>query len=89
MIGKRIYAEADGNLIFKEQGEYGKHGNGKWMCAVPAIGSDGQLIVGSLGLHDVVEHGDGTITVSPSILVDDLRGRQWHGYLEHGVWREV
>lgn len=32
---------------------------------------------------------DGTITVSPSILISHWEGRSWHGYLERGVWREV
>lgn len=47
--------------------------------------------VGSLANHTVVEHEDGTITVSPSILVESnwQPQRNWHGYLEHGVWREV
>jgi hypothetical protein len=40
-------------------------------------------------LHTIVEHEDGTITVSPSILVTGSHGKQWHGYLERGVWREV
>lgn len=44
----------------------------------------------SLANHEVVEHEDRTITVSPSILI---RGRDnvelWHGYLERGVWRTV
>jgi hypothetical protein len=42
----------------------------------------------------IVEEPDGTITVGPlseggssSILIHGPRG--WHGYLEHGVWREV
>lgn len=41
--------------------------------------------VGTLVTHQVTEHDDGTITVTPSIL--DPNG--WHGYLERGVWREV
>lgn len=36
--------------------------------------------------HQVTEHEDGTITVSPSIY-DAPDG--WHGWLEHGVWRSV
>jgi hypothetical protein len=58
---------------------------------------------GPAELHDwsPVEHDDGTITLSPSILshpdsaaVDDAGtmqtiGTGWHGYLERGVWREV
>jgi len=42
---------------------------------------------GRLGSHDVTEHEDGTITVSPSILDPEAGG--WHGFLERGVWREV
>lgn len=68
-----------------EMGEYGKNHEGKWFCRVPSPGFG----TGSLGLHDVTEHEDGTITVSPSILVTGHGGRQWHGYLERGVWREV
>lgn len=44
-------------------------------------------LFGNLGKHEVIEHDDGTITVSPSILV---RGdEEWHGFLENGVWREA
>jgi hypothetical protein len=45
-------------------------------------------MLANLSRHDVVEHEDGTITVSPSILVTQGEGRQWHGYLERGIWRE-
>ena len=57
---------------------------GTWYVCTP----DGR--VGWLKNHTVVEHEDGTITASPSILVS-AGGREgsWHGYLEHGVWREV
>jgi hypothetical protein len=44
--------------------------------------------------HTFTEGADGSLTVSPSI--GDTRSRQpelgsdgWHGYLEHGVWRQV
>ncbi len=43
--------------------------------------------VGCLREHDVIEHEDGTITVSPSILLVGEPG--WHGYLQRGVWREA
>lgn len=46
-------------------------------------------LAGNLASHDVVEHEDGTITVSPSILVTQGADISWHGYLERGVWREV
>lgn len=43
--------------------------------------------VGNLAGHQVTEHDDGTITVSPSILITDNRPN-WrrHGYLRRGVW---
>lgn len=50
----------------------------------------------SLARHQIIEHEDGTITVSPSILIS--RGGHgsgkpieelWHGFLERGVWRTV
>lgn len=56
----------------------------EWFC-LPVRG-----MLGALGSHEVTEHEDGTITVSPSILIESNDPKQaWHGYLEHGVWREV
>lgn len=44
----------------------------------------------SLRTWDLTEHGDGTVTLSPSILDRPADGSQgWHGFLESGVWREV
>lgn len=69
-------------------GEYAQSGGGLlWLC-LPN------------GLHGAVnrenwtitEEDDGTITVSPSILTNgaaEFGVGSWHGYLEHGVWREV
>jgi len=68
-----------------EEGEYGKTPDGKWYCHVPAPGFG----AGGLGKHEVTEHEDGTITVSPSILCDMGNGSVYHGFLERGVWREV
>ena len=49
--------------------------------------------IANLAGHDVTQHDDTTITVSPSILVSERRAGEhhelWHGYLEHGVWRQV
>jgi len=87
MIGKRIYPDSDD--LYLKPGEYGKHPvNGRWMANTP----NGHM--GDLSNHDVVENPDGTITVSPSILVEgydyELGYKTvWHGYLENGVWREV
>jgi len=50
--------------------------------------------IGTLRLHTVREHEDGTASVAPgdgssnSILHTDGSGRTWHGYLDHGVWKE-
>lgn len=37
--------------------------------------------------HQVAEHEDGTITVSPSIVAP--HGGCWHGWLRAGVWTSV
>jgi hypothetical protein len=67
-----------------KSGEYGRNPkDGKWYCCTP----NGHY--GNLSGHDVTEHEDGTITVSPSIAVSNDTGELWHGYLEHGIWREV
>jgi hypothetical protein len=35
----------------------------------------------------VIEHEDGTITVSPSIWFNTPRG--WHGFLKAGIWSKA
>lgn len=60
-------------------GAYWKHDD-KWYAVTP----NGMLA--GLANHAITEHEDGTITVSPSILVRGHDG-EWHGYLERGVWR--
>lgn len=60
--------------------------NYSWMLFHPEVG------LGSLTDHEVTEHEDGTITVSPSIAIETKhKGQQVkvHGYLEKGVWRDV
>jgi hypothetical protein len=68
------------------------HTTGGWQIYLPGCG------LGGLKLHTVVENEDGTITVSPSILItsyateDGIRlGKPItrHGFLTKGVWREV
>lgn len=55
-----------------------------WMACCP------NGFLGDLTQHEVTEHEDGTITASPSILVSRTgTSDHWHGYLEHGVWREI
>ena len=43
--------------------------------------------IGRISTHTITWHEDGTVTVSPSIAPYEPGG--WHGYLEHGIWREV
>jgi hypothetical protein len=83
VIGKRV--ESHGELFDTP---------GSWM----PVNRDGERTflvntpnghVGDVSRHEVTEHEDGTITVSPSILVSDATGELWHGYLERGVWRSV
>lgn len=52
-----------------------------WFCVTP------NGLYGNLASHTVTEHDDGTISVSPSILVKAHDG-SFHGYLERGIWRE-
>ncbi len=81
MIGKRVADNFDGLL---NAGEYTKwidpQGNVNWMCCTP----NGHH--GNLGQHRVEEHEDGTISVTPSILVSLSTGPVWHGFLKRGVW---
>lgn len=77
VLGRRVPDETQWFAL----GDYGKL-NGVWMAHAPGGG------LGDLSQHDVVEHEDGTITVSSSILIENGKV-QWHGYLERGVWRRV
>jgi len=83
LVGVRIYPDKEGFMLWAHPGQYGKTKDGIWMCWPP---SDVVGVV-SFANHEVVEHEDGTITVSPSILI--TAEGQWHGYLEKGIWREV
>ena len=62
-------------------GSYGPDPEGTWRGIAP------NGLMCNLKGHSVIEHEDGAVTVSPSILVSN-RDSSWHGYLEHGVWRE-
>ena len=69
------------------ENEYGKGIDGTWYFYPPGAG------IANLANHTVAEHEDGTITVSPSILITfaDADGErcQWHGFLEKGIWRTI
>lgn len=107
MIGRRVQPDEHGWPPNLEAGDYcrvapQRRGDGTeftedekrewwtqpyWICCAP----NGHG--GNLARHTVIEHEDGTITVSPSILISTSRDggktmiELWHGYLERGVWR--
>jgi hypothetical protein len=83
MVGKRI-DRPDGSRF--APGEYGKDSRGAFLVCPP--GEENRMMIGDLSKHDIIEHEDGTITVSPSILLG-CGSRSWHGYLDRGVWRTV
>lgn len=88
MVGKRQDYPNDDKLPMP--GEYGLAGDGHWYGAPPVPLDEYDMpLVANLSAHQVIEHKDGTVTVSPSILVGEQGRRLWHGYLERGVWREV
>jgi hypothetical protein len=72
--------------IEDDQVSYFKHTDGIWYVYLPGCG------VGNIVNHTVEEHEDGTITVSPSILMwghKDGQRTQFHGFLIKGVWKDA
>jgi hypothetical protein len=84
--GRRVYPNERGHLVLAE-GDYGKDLAGEWWCRPPGCS------MGSLKDHEITEHEDGTVTVTPSIEADPVAvGKPppaFHGYLQHGVWRKA
>ena len=90
MTGRRIYLDSEKVYTSLQPGEYCKYED-HWICRCPT--SEGNLL-GTLDKHTVVEHEDGSISVTPSILCSmdyspEHRQIQWHGFLERGVWRSA
>lgn len=86
--GRRVYTTpAEGEVYPPLQpGDYFQLPNGDWYGKTP----NGESC--NLQHHKTVEHEDGTITVSPSIMISYVhpeKGRVelWHGWLERGYWR--
>lgn len=81
--GRRIYSNKKGSLSLKP-GDYGKDGKGIWVVRTP------NGITAMIVDHKVTEHKNGTVTVSPSLLVEYSSIKMnWQGYLEKGIWREM
>lgn len=76
----------DLDMLLTVKGSYSKRGE-IWWAHCPAEGAP----IANLSKHTVTEHQDGTITVSPSILVKYGAGlnQSWHGFLEAGKWKQV
>lgn len=72
----------------RKPGEYWRNGE-RWLAMTPPANHtpDGHYV--DVTTWTVTEHEDGSITVSPSIFVNQGRPNAWHGFLERGVWREV
>lgn len=66
-----------------ELGEYMRDRDGRWWGCTP------NGLLANLANHTVTEHEDGSISVSPSILVRQSGVGEWHGFLERGEWRSV
>jgi hypothetical protein len=56
--------------------------DGCWWIYLPRVGC------GRMPKHTIEEHEDGTITVTPSVLLEAGTERKRHGYLTRGVWNE-
>lgn len=89
MQGTRLFkTEEDDDFIYtisKTSGAYGTIDGKDWFCNTP------NGLLGNLSSHTVLEFEDGSITVIPSILVSSGSNHaepKWHGFLEHGIWRE-
>jgi hypothetical protein len=71
-------------------GEYCKNEHGRWLACPP----DGCGVIGLTNIGNrswnVVEHPDGTISVTPSIRILGDKGKpdRWHGFLTKGIWKE-
>jgi hypothetical protein len=94
VIGRRVYPREDGWLVYggiDQPARYGRATNprvqgsraGWWQISAP----DGS--VGSIdpSIHEVEEHDDGTITVTPSIDFSARKAGAWHGWLVRGVFK--
>ena len=67
-----------------QSGEYGKLPNNEWYAFPPNTSMHGNI-----SNHSITVHTDGTISVSPSILVTYGDGISWHGYLTNGIWHQI
>lgn len=86
MTGRRIECPSsswDAGECPYEPGDYWKDKAGDWRGVTP----NGLPVW--LKNHQVAEHDDGTISVTPSILANGGKRNEWHGYLTNGEWKPI
>lgn len=59
-------------------------GDGEWHLMDPTggVGAIGRVLTDKPAAHTWVEHDDGSVTFSPSLVMPS----GWHGFLQRGVW---
>lgn len=75
--------------VRRSPGDYGKVYSGGplgtyWLVCDP-VGNCYRLGGGDNPIHTIEEHGDGSITVNPSIVAPEGR-IPYHGLLQRGIW---
>lgn len=80
-LGEPMHGDGFVYRVVSTPGAYGFTGAQWWACTPNGLGAN-------LARHTCVANADGTLTVSPSILVNEGKEQSWHGFLEQGVWRE-
>jgi hypothetical protein len=94
VIGVRVFPKDDGYLDHAEISRPGTFGratakrvigtrSGWWQITAP----DGSIGGLNPDVHQIEEHDDGTITVTPSLDFSQRRQGAWHGWLTRGVFR--
>lgn len=83
MQGRRLPDSLDKSCPDLQPGDYAKIEGIGWYCMTPT----GEA--GNLARHTVEEHTDGTITVTPSILISRDGQELWHGFPQKGIWKQV
>ena len=78
-----LYSDPNSLNVFDDTRMCYWHTDAGWELYIPSCGA------GLLSKHQVVEHEDGTITVTPSIRMWGHHQHQQimrHGYLTRGMW---
>jgi hypothetical protein len=88
MQGRRLSDGTDWSSEW-QPGDYAKRDDRYWLVNTP----NSELALIDSQRWKVTEHEDGTVTMSPSILISAIsptkgtRVELWHGFLERGIFR--